>query len=124
MDISEAEDLDLDLTGIAIGGERAAHSAKVNNLKSSPSRQTLMEMLCHTYGTSESDIDRYEAFLEERLNMIGLVIEEHFHSYLPVFVLRQVEKKNNKDPSFKDALYGQYSNWTAAEKVEQLRGQE
>jgi hypothetical protein len=122
MDISEAEDLDLDLTGLVVVGAAAAHSAAVNNLKSSPSRQTLMEMLCHTYGTSKSDIDRYEAFLEERLNMIGLVIEEHFHSYLPVLILQQVEKKNNKDQSFKDALHSQYSNWTAAEKVKQLKG--
>lgn len=114
--------MDLDLTGISIGGDEATHSAKVNNLKSSPSRQTLMEMLCHTYGTSESDIDRYEAFLEERLNMIGLVIEEHFHSYLPVLILRQVEKKNNKNQSFKDALYCHYSNLTAAEKVKLLKG--
>tara|TARA_B110000285_G_scaffold234401_1_gene311214 strand:- start:438 stop:809 length:372 start_codon:yes stop_codon:yes gene_type:complete len=123
MDISEAEDLDLDLAGIAVGGEEATHSTKVSNLKSQ-SRKTLMEMLCDTYGTSDVDIDRYEAFLEERLNMIGLVIEEHFHAYLPVLILRQVEKKNNKDQSFKDALYCQYSNWTAAEKVKQLKGEE
>ena len=39
MDISEAEDFDLDLTGINIeGGDKATHSAKVANLKSSPSR--------------------------------------------------------------------------------------
>lgn len=56
-----------------------------------------MEMLCYTYGTSESDIDRYEASLEERLNMIGLVIEEHFHAYLPVLILRQVEEKKATD---------------------------
>lgn len=122
MDISEAEDLDLDLTGIAVGGEAATHSAKVDALKSSPSRQTLMEMLCHTYGTSESDIARYEAFLEERLNMIGFVIEEHFHSYLPVLILRDVERKNNKNQSFKDALQHHYSNFTAAEKVKLLKG--
>ena len=55
-----------------------------------------MDMLCYIYNTTESDIDCYENYLVERLQMINQVVEEHFHSLMPVLMLRQIEKKNNK----------------------------